>query len=131
MSPKVYAVGREIRGNGKDKVDPGIENELAATRPPSALSRRDAVFCLEHTDFTICGITEPGYIYRVEPPAARSLLHFEVRSRAAVGTDTYTINRDTTPAPAITVTLGLGPASESLQGRNPWVLAVGSAPMGI
>jgi hypothetical protein len=69
MSPHVYSVGEVIPGNGRHKVDPRIENELEARRPDSALSRRDAVYFLESTDFTICGVVKPGYIYRVEPNA--------------------------------------------------------------
>lgn len=67
MSPTVRAPGQKIHGNNSDKVDPRIEAELEARRPPEALSRRDAVFCLKHTDFTICGVVSPGYIYLVEP----------------------------------------------------------------
>lgn len=69
LSPRKYAVGAEIRGNGKDKVDHRIEKELEARRPKGVLSRRDAVFCLEHTDFTRCGVVDAGYIYRVVPSA--------------------------------------------------------------
>lgn len=67
MSPCPYVVGDEIIGNGRDKVDARIENELEKRRPRDALSRRDAVYCLESTDFTICGVVSPGYIYRVAP----------------------------------------------------------------
>jgi hypothetical protein len=67
MSANIYTAGDEIRGNGRDKVDARIEDELEARRPDDALSRRDAVYCLESTDFTVCGVVEPGYIYRVEP----------------------------------------------------------------
>lgn len=67
MSSRVYSVGDEIAGNGKDKVDPRIEKELQARKPASALSRRDAVYLLEHTDFTVCGVVSSGYIYRVKP----------------------------------------------------------------
>lgn len=70
MSSNAYSAGEVIRGNGRDKVDPHIEDELEARRPDNALSRRDAVYCLESTDFTICGVVSPGYIYRVEPSGA-------------------------------------------------------------
>lgn len=69
MSGASYSAGDEIPGNGKDKVDPRIEAELEKRRPADALCRRDAVYCLESTDFTICGVVKPGYIYRVEPNA--------------------------------------------------------------
>ncbi|WP_125184526.1 hypothetical protein [Hyphobacterium indicum] len=70
MSSILYSVGDEIRGNGRDKVDPRIESELEARRPDAALCRRDAVYSLEHTDFSVCGVVEPGYIYRLKPNAA-------------------------------------------------------------
>lgn len=65
MSPSTYSVGDEIHGNGRDKVDPRIEDALEARRPNGALSRRNAVFCLEHMNFSLCGVANPGYIYRV------------------------------------------------------------------
>lgn len=67
MSPNLYAVGAIISGNGRDKVDARIEDELEARRDSTALSRRDSVYCLDGTDFTICGVVSPGYIYLVEP----------------------------------------------------------------
>lgn len=67
MSPNVYSVGEEIQGNGRDKVDPRIEGALEMRKPARALSRRDAVFCLDHMDFTICGVVSLGYIYCVNP----------------------------------------------------------------
>lgn len=69
MSPNLYSVGFKLRGNGQDKVDRRIEKELEARRPEKAFSRRDAVYSLDHTDFTVCGVVNPGYIYRVEPCA--------------------------------------------------------------
>ena len=65
MSPCLLSVGDVVRGSGRDKVDPRIEAALEAARPVAALSRIDAVFCLEHPDFSRCGIVNPGYIYRV------------------------------------------------------------------
>ncbi|MDA7946062.1 MAG: hypothetical protein MPJ78_01145 [Hyphomicrobiaceae bacterium] len=67
ISPEKYSVGDEIVGNGRDKVDVRIEDELEARKPDGTLSRRDAVFGLEHTDFTVCGVVSPGYIYRIKP----------------------------------------------------------------
>jgi len=67
ISPKLYAVGGQIRGNGKDKVDPRIEEELQARKPDGFLSRRDAMYCRPTTDFSRCGIVNAGYIYRVKP----------------------------------------------------------------
>lgn len=66
MSPCLLSVGDVVRGNGRDKVDPKIEAALEAARPASAICRRDAVYCVEHPDFSKCGIVSPGYIYRVE-----------------------------------------------------------------
>lgn len=76
MSSNVRAVGDEIRSNGRDKVDPRIEAELEARRPKDALSRRDAVYCLQSTDFTICGVVSPGYIYSVEPSVEPQMRDF-------------------------------------------------------
>lgn len=76
MSSAVYPVGKEIRGNGRDKVDPEIEKELEARRPSAAIARLDAVFGLEHTDFSVCGVIAPGYIYRIEPNEAPQRLDF-------------------------------------------------------
>jgi hypothetical protein len=42
MSATPLSVGSEIRGNGKDKIDPRIESELEARKPAAMLSRRDA-----------------------------------------------------------------------------------------
>jgi hypothetical protein len=67
MSGALFSVGYVINANGKEKVDQRIEDELEKKRPPEALRRREAVFCLGSTDFTVCGVTSPGYIYRVEP----------------------------------------------------------------
>jgi hypothetical protein len=67
MSTQAYSVGDELCGNGRDKVDPRIENELEARKPDRALSRRDALFSLEHTDFTLCGIAKSCYIYQIRP----------------------------------------------------------------
>jgi hypothetical protein len=64
MSKKVYAVGDVIKGNGKDKVEARIESAFEAARPPSKLSRRDAVYTRATPDFFMCGIDE-GFIYRV------------------------------------------------------------------
>ena len=62
MSRCRLSVGDVVSGNGRDKVDPQIEAALEAARPISALSRFDAVFSLEHPDFSRCGIVSPGYI---------------------------------------------------------------------
>lgn len=66
MSPCLLSVGDIVRGNGRDKVDPKIEEALEAVRPTSAICRRDAVYCVEHPDFSKCGIVSPGYIYRAK-----------------------------------------------------------------
>ena len=58
MSGALFSVGDAISANGKDKVDQHIENELENKRPTDALCRRDAVFCLETTDFSVCGVTK-------------------------------------------------------------------------
>lgn len=76
MSPELYSPGHEIRGTGRDKVDPRIEVELETRRPDGALSRRDAVFSLDYTDFTLCGVVTPGYIYRVTPNGERQRRDF-------------------------------------------------------
>lgn len=65
MSADPLAVGAEIPGNGRDKVDPGIEAELEKRRPSEMLSRRDAVYARSISDFSRCGIVNSGYIYRV------------------------------------------------------------------
>jgi hypothetical protein len=65
MSAKSFAVGDTLTGNGKDKIDPRIEVELEAYKPPEALSRRNAIFARPVTDFSRCGIVNDGYIYRV------------------------------------------------------------------
>lgn len=70
MSAKRLCVADIIRGNGRDKIDQRIENELEARRPPFALSRRDAVFARPSTDFSLCGILSDGYIYSVAPEGA-------------------------------------------------------------
>ena len=70
MSPKLYAVGDEISGNGRDKVDSRIEDELEARKPEGFLARRDAMYCRPTTDFSRCGIVNAGYIYRVQPKGA-------------------------------------------------------------
>ncbi|NVK34262.1 MAG: hypothetical protein HWE23_07270 [Rhodobacteraceae bacterium] len=67
MSPSTYVVGDEIFGNGRDKVDARIEDELEKRRPDGAFPRRGAVYCLESTDFTTCGVVSSGYIYQVVP----------------------------------------------------------------
>jgi hypothetical protein len=65
MSATPLAVGAQIPGNGKDKIDPRIEAELEARRPKGMLSRRDAVYARPVPDFSRCGIISAGYIYRV------------------------------------------------------------------
>ena len=67
ISPKLYAVGDQIQGNGKNKVDPRIEDELQTRKPDGFLSRRDAMYCRPTTEFSRCGIVNAGYIYRVKP----------------------------------------------------------------
>ncbi|HJP67633.1 MAG TPA: hypothetical protein VJ846_01930 [Sphingomicrobium sp.] len=65
MSANALAVGAEIPGNGKDKVDPRIEAELEKRCPSGMFSRRDAVYARPISDFSRCGIVNSGYIYRV------------------------------------------------------------------
>jgi hypothetical protein len=65
MSTAPLSVGTEIRGNGKDKIDSRIENELEARKPAGMLSRQDAVYARPVPDFSRCGIINAGYIYRV------------------------------------------------------------------
>jgi hypothetical protein len=67
MTARPLSVGDDIKGNGNDKVDSRIEEELEKRRPANAMSRRDAVYLLQHTDFTTCGVVNPGHIYRAEP----------------------------------------------------------------
>jgi hypothetical protein len=43
MSRAVLAIGDEIKGDGGDKIDRRIEDELQARKPAGMLSRRDAV----------------------------------------------------------------------------------------
>lgn len=66
MSSCQLTLGKIVPGNGRDKVDPKIEAALEAARPAGAICRRNAVFCVEHPDFSKCGIVSPGYIYRVK-----------------------------------------------------------------
>jgi hypothetical protein len=65
MSADFLSVGAEIKGNGKDKIDPRVENALEARKPSGMLSRRDAVYARPQADFSRCGIIKAGYIYRV------------------------------------------------------------------
>jgi hypothetical protein len=65
MSARRLAVGEEVHGNGKDKIDPRVEAELEKRRPKDMLSRRDAVYARPLSDFSRCGIVNAGYIYRV------------------------------------------------------------------
>lgn len=65
MSATIHAVGTTLTGNGKDKVDPAIEDALERYRPDHLLDRRSAVYTLTRSDFSRCGITQPGYIYEV------------------------------------------------------------------
>lgn len=67
LSPTKYSVGDEIQGNGRDKVDPRIEDALEERRPQGLLPRRGVVFGLEKMDFSVCGIFDPGFIYRIAP----------------------------------------------------------------
>lgn len=65
MNTRLLVDGDEIVGTRTDKVHPRIEEALDARRPSHLLSRRDAVYTLKGTDFSRCGIINPGYIYRV------------------------------------------------------------------
>ena len=70
MSRAVLAIGDEIKGDGGDKIDRRIEDELQARKPAGMLSRRDAVYARPAPDFSRCGIMDAGYIYRVRPTGA-------------------------------------------------------------
>jgi hypothetical protein len=70
MSRAVLAIGCEIKGDGGDKIDRRIEDELQARKPAGMLSRRDAVYARPAPDFCRCGIMDAGYIYRVRPTGA-------------------------------------------------------------
>jgi len=65
MSPKDLEIGEVITGTGRDKVDKCIEDALEAHRPCALRDRRNAVYTLKATDFSLCGIMQPGYIYAV------------------------------------------------------------------
>jgi hypothetical protein len=65
MSSTLYEVGNLVSGNGRDKVDPRIEEAMEARRPAGRLSRRDAVFVRPIADFERCGLTKPGYVYEI------------------------------------------------------------------
>lgn len=67
ISAAPYLIGQEVPGNGRDKIDPRIEDALEATKPDGMLSRRDAVYFRPGPDFSVCGIVNAGYIYAVEP----------------------------------------------------------------
>jgi hypothetical protein len=66
MSACLLSVDTEIKGTGRDKIDPRIEDELQARKPAGMLSRRDAVYARPVPDFSRCGIIKSGYIYRVQ-----------------------------------------------------------------
>ncbi len=65
MSQALLGGGTEIRGDGRNKIEASIENELETRRPAGMLSRRDAVYARPVPDFSRCGIIKAGYIYRV------------------------------------------------------------------
>ena len=65
MSRELLPVGTEVAGNGRDKIDPKIEDALEARKPAGMLSRRDAVYARPRPDFSRCGIINAGYIHRV------------------------------------------------------------------
>ena len=52
MSPRLYVVGDNITGNGRDKVDARIENELEKRRSRDVLLQRGAICCFERADLT-------------------------------------------------------------------------------
>jgi hypothetical protein len=49
MSRELLPVGTEVAGNGRDKIDPKIEDALEARKPAGMLSRRDVVYGLENS----------------------------------------------------------------------------------
>ena len=73
MSAEKHTVGTALMGNGKEKIDPRIEAALETFRPCHLLDRRSAVYTLLKTNFSRCGLTQPGYIYRVTSSVAPQL----------------------------------------------------------
>jgi hypothetical protein len=63
MSKTLMPDGYIKRGNGHPKVQQEIEDIFELARPMGAISRFDAVFCIDNLDFSTCGVEDDGYIY--------------------------------------------------------------------
>ena len=64
MSPVLHPAGTILKGNGRPKVEPTVEEALERFRPAAHLDRLNSVYSRETTDFTKLGL-DSGYIYRV------------------------------------------------------------------
>lgn len=67
MSKSIHRVGQILKGTGRPKVPPEVEDALESHRPLEIrLSRLDAVYTVSVPDFYKLGILDPGYIYLFE-----------------------------------------------------------------
>ena len=64
ISPILHPVGTILKGNGRPKVEPTIEEALERFRPEPYVSRLNSVYSRETTDFSMLGL-DSGYTYRV------------------------------------------------------------------
>ena len=68
ISQHKLPVGTELSAKGVPHVQEEIETILEKSRPGENLSRADAVYMLDHTDFSKCGVSyRQGYIHVVAP----------------------------------------------------------------
>lgn len=65
MSMVSHAVGAVLTGNGRPKVMEIIEDALEKHRPDACIDRFNAVYAVEHPDFSMLGL-DGGYIHSVE-----------------------------------------------------------------
>ena len=68
ISREKLPLGAELRAKGGPHIDDEIEACLEKARPNGRLARVDAIYLLDHADFTKSGIPyEEGYVHLVEP----------------------------------------------------------------
>jgi hypothetical protein len=68
ISSDKIPIGTGLKGKGAPHVQDEIEAVLESRRPADKLSRSEAVYMLDHTDFSKCGVPyEQGYVHVIEP----------------------------------------------------------------
>jgi hypothetical protein len=68
ISREKLPLGAELRAKGGPHIDDEIEACLEKARPNGKLARADAIYMLDHADFSKSGVPyEEGYVHLVEP----------------------------------------------------------------